>query len=439
MENGPIGFTAATHYTINAVIFFLAWAFSGENPKIAKWKIVLLIFVLSTVRFASYIITSSIGALSVILAVSMLLMFTNIIMITAICFKSTVRKVTIIIVLIIASTIAVDGITVSVVIAINDITSYELQMRGVYRHQGFFISYILFTATILVARWFRAKDNFMLNIGGAFLVGIVSLLGLVVTVVLVLPSTNYSYELQPIQMFAFITMSFIIIVGLIIMNNRAKSREKAHALALTQAKAAAQEQHIGQLMESQQQVRKMAHDFKHNVHMLHIMATEGRLPDLLAELERLGGTYSGNTIVDTGNIMLDAVLSAKTEEARDAGIATELKLNLPENANLPLPLCVLLSNALDNAIEACNRAANGVDKVIDLEINVAGGRFMCQLRNTLGETPQEIGGSLATHKKDKLHHGVGMKSMKDTAEELGGSLDFEYDNEFFVLYVSVAV
>lgn len=58
----------------------------------------------------------------------------------------------------------------------------------------------------------------------------------------------------------------------------------------------------------------------------------------------------------TENFLVNAILSGRLGPAGNAGIRIECEVRVPEN--LPIAdadLCMLLSNLLDNAVEACER------------------------------------------------------------------------------------
>jgi len=352
-----------------------------------------------------------------------------------ICFKPTLRMVFIVIVTIVlvGSLGEIPGMLI--VVFIFDIPVQVILQSGIYRYISTIVVLLPQALVVVLIRVFRTK--FVTSISRVTVVVscIAAIIGFNIAIYyLMLAHDPYSVTATEWGVLVGIIVLVIIVIIIFI---RIKQIQKRHTLALAQSQVAAQTKHIQQLMEGHQQIRKMAHNFKHSINMLHFMATENRNADLLAELQRLGGAYSGITIVETGNIMLDAVLSTKREEAQEHGIAVTLKLNVPAGLNITTPLCMLLSNALDNAIEACNLAAQDTEKIIEIEINAPGNSFMCRIRNTLGIMPQEVNGVLQTHKPDKLLHGLGMSSMKQTAEELGGDINWEWDSRFFVLYVSV--
>ena len=112
------------------------------------------------------------------------------------------------------------------------------------------------------------------------------------------------------------------------------------------------------------------------------------------------------------------VLSSKAEAARRLGLQAEFQAALPRDLPIADPdLCALLGNAIDNAMEAAQKAAN---KKVRLRCRTDKGLFMLQVENALtgDERPD-----LSTTKKAKAAHGFGLAGMREIAARYGGSLE----------------
>ena len=78
-----------------------------------------------------------------------------------------------------------------------------------------------------------------------------------------------------------------------------------------------------------------------------------------------------DTLLKTGNISLDAILSAKIAQAKAENIVVTIKAVVPDHlAITDLELSILVGNLLDNAIEAC-RTAEG-DRFIRIYMSMKG-------------------------------------------------------------------
>ena len=62
-------------------------------------------------------------------------------------------------------------------------------------------------------------------------------------------------------------------------------------------------------------------------------------------------------------------------------------------------------------------------------------RFLFHMTNNISEAPQEEGEFLKTQKTDTLRHGIGLQSMKQISNKLGGDMTYEYNDENFAIWI----
>lgn len=100
-------------------------------------------------------------------------------------------------------------------------------------------------------------------------------------------------------------------------------------------------------------------------------------------------------------------------------------------SNLPFDtsdIVVLLSNLLDNAIEACQRYDKG-DKTIHV-MAVAQQDFFISVRNT-SEPVTIINSSIPTTKPEPQLHGFGLANIRLILEKYSGEYTMFYENGWF--------
>ena len=78
-----------------------------------------------------------------------------------------------------------------------------------------------------------------------------------------------------------------------------------------------------------------------------------------------------DTLLKTGNVSLDAILSAKIAQAKAEAITVTVKANVPDILTISdLELSIVIGNLLDNAIESC-RTVTG-ERFIRIFISMKG-------------------------------------------------------------------
>lgn len=189
------------------------------------------------------------------------------------------------------------------------------------------------------------------------------------------------------------------------------------------------------LQRQAQQVRTLRHDLRNHMTVIGARLEQGDTDGALRYLEALSASpalQGAQRICE--NETANAVLTAKAEVMRQAGLIPDFVVALPE----PLPLadtdlCALLGNALDNAMEA---AAQAEDKMVVARCKVHKGLFMLRVENALDG---EVLPGLPTTKQDPCAHGLGLPSMREIALRNGGTLQSEAKDGRFELLICIPV
>ncbi len=193
----------------------------------------------------------------------------------------------------------------------------------------------------------------------------------------------------------------------------------------------AQLKHLDEILVVQKQLKKFRHDFDNFAIGLEAYIENNDFISAKTYLEGMKqNIHSGKNIVETGNVALDAMLSTKRSIAEGKGISVTSRIQIPENLSIDsMDICIIFGNALDNAIEACEKC-KGADKEIDITIAYHKKSLFCKIENT-AIPPKSI--VYSTTKADKKNHGFGLENIKSTLEKYGAEPDIEYKNGRFIL------
>lgn len=190
--------------------------------------------------------------------------------------------------------------------------------------------------------------------------------------------------------------------------------------------------HLDDLLANQEAMRKFRHDLAHQMTGLRATLEAGDTTAALRHLDALSDhLQSTATTIDTGNLALDAILSAKKELAEKSGIATTFKLRVQED--LPLAsedVCTIFGNALDNAIEACERLERGAPKQISLSLIQIDNQLLGKIVNTALERQSK---EFRTSKHDHQNHGYGLANLRDALSHYDCTPDITWENGEFIL------
>ena len=192
-----------------------------------------------------------------------------------------------------------------------------------------------------------------------------------------------------------------------------------------------QEKHLDEILLKQQDMQRFRHDLRNQFIAIKGYFARSEVLDGEKYIDALmQGLDAASEMIDTGNTALDAVLSSKLSLAQHKGITVEHHIRIAENLAVdPVDLCVIFGNALDNAIEACDRLETA-DKRIVLDLRQEDNTLFCQLANTA--LPSDTS-SLATSKPDKDNHGFGFANLAASLEKYGGAPLVVWENGWFIL------
>lgn len=211
-------------------------------------------------------------------------------------------------------------------------------------------------------------------------------------------------------------------------------RKKTY-LKLVEYQTEQSEKHLNEVRSIHKEMRGYKHDFHHHLQALKGQLEAGEVDRALAYIEQLDNQLMNvDTLLKTGNVSLDAILSAKIAQAKAENIAVTVKANVPDALTISdLELSIIIGNLLDNAIEAC-RTVTG-ERFIRIFISMKGTMLYFSMLNAAGEKMKKTGSLFATH-KDGVH-GFGLRRAEAILEEHGGwvkynSEDGAFTSEFLV-------
>lgn len=234
--------------------------------------------------------------------------------------------------------------------------------------------------------------------------------------------TNEKYTSPAVHTLAMnqglVVLPFVLVTSLVLLR-AIRVLTDHQQLARTAQLAEMRELYYQGLRREQDQVRTLRHDLRNHLTALQGLLAQGQTAQAAGYLEQIAGSpWAQGSQQFCENETANVVLSSKAEAARRLGLQAEFQAALPRDLPIADPdLCALLGNAIDNAMEAAQKAAN---KKVRLRCRTDKGLFMLQVENALtgDERPD-----LSTTKKDKAAHGFGLAGMREIAARYGGSLE----------------
>lgn len=176
--------------------------------------------------------------------------------------------------------------------------------------------------------------------------------------------------------------------------------------ALSQA-SQAQRVYVEEARRRYSQTKAVRHDFKNHLLILDGLLAAGRVQEARAYLSKLDAAVQTSSLpAYTGNPVVDVLLSEKIRQAQDADIRVMTEGTLSSGPE-DFDLCVLFANAMDNAIQACEKLRS--EKMISISCIRQGEVLLIRGRNTCVPGIRGL-------------PGTGLRNIQAAAEKYDGTL-----------------
>lgn len=192
-------------------------------------------------------------------------------------------------------------------------------------------------------------------------------------------------------------------------------------------------QSISDNMEKQ---RKKAHDFQNQILCIEGLLQQKEYGRAQEYVKGLSGSISMEMdAINTNHTIVNAVLNTKYKEAEDKNIVFAVKVN--DLAGVWMEdqdIVVILSNLLDNAIEAAQKCEK--KRVIKLKM-VLEEDIIISVKNTYAKKPEIVDGRLLTSKQEKEGHGIGTQNIIEAVEKYKGSYAVKAEDGEFLFSILI--
>ncbi len=224
-----------------------------------------------------------------------------------------------------------------------------------------------------------------------------------------------------------------------------KTEEQKNNLLFYKQQLADMTEHVKEMEQLYDGIRGMRHDINNCVadmeQLLQASTDSGQMPEYVRQ-EAGGYLLSMQRAASelflqfsTGNPVMDVILNRKAQICAQEHISLEGDLIYPAQLCIEaFDLGILLNNALDNAIEACERIADEHQRVVHFRGYVKGRMFFLIVENSCDEKMIKADHDrLRTTKPDHEVHGLGMSNMRSCVEKYYGTMQYEVRAGKFIL------
>ncbi|MBE5940297.1 MAG: GHKL domain-containing protein [Lachnospiraceae bacterium] len=217
----------------------------------------------------------------------------------------------------------------------------------------------------------------------------------------------------------------------------AEKSELEYELAGVKAETEFVKKQDEEIRELHENARKLKHDMKNHLMVIASYINEGeyeKAKNYTSEI--LDKFNSMHSYVETGNTLMNHIINEKLQYARKKGILIKAEIeNLEFKRMKSIDFSAVLSNMLDNAIEASEREKN-ITPEIHVSIVRIKGYETIGIKNKIEKSILKDNPELKSMKEEK-NHGLGVGQIRSIVEQYQGMCDFYEEDDFFCVKIFI--
>lgn len=192
------------------------------------------------------------------------------------------------------------------------------------------------------------------------------------------------------------------------------------------------------ISEKVKEQRELTHEYKNQLICIQSLCETKEYIKLGEYLSKITGKVLHDLdYIDTNHTFINAILNAKYQDAVAKHILFVCKINDLSELNInSSDIVILLSNLLNNAIEACEKCEK--ERKIKMKCVCEDGDFVLSIKNTYNGKLNKVGAKLYTTKvKERDSHGIGLENVTKVVEKNKGYYAIEHTEKEF--YISIII
>ena len=185
------------------------------------------------------------------------------------------------------------------------------------------------------------------------------------------------------------------------------------------------------MLTNDDELRRFRHDYRNHMIVINSLFENGQTDRAREYINNMNNSVSSSlTKISTGNFISDAIINNKAVVAAEHDVTIKFTGQVIPSGIADADLCTILSNTLDNAIEATQKLSG--NKTINIDTALRNGFFIMNISNPV-ETDVKIrrDGTVKSSKKNPGNHGYGMRNIQRAVHKYNGTVSTTCENKIF--------
>ncbi len=212
----------------------------------------------------------------------------------------------------------------------------------------------------------------------------------------------------------------------------------ASRLEMAEKQISIQKEYYDTLSNQMDEIRKINHDIRHFIGTMSMLADEGKFD----KLKEFVDDYSEKNRLEQlplfcKHSIVNSIIGYYFLQAKKDEITFESQCVIDEQVNIAdSDLCIVLGNALDNAVSACRQMDQSQSRYVSITSRVMSGYCLVKVCNTYnGQLNMKNGQYFST--KRGSSHGYGIRNIQKVIDSYGGYVKIEHDRTMFTITAAI--
>ena len=199
------------------------------------------------------------------------------------------------------------------------------------------------------------------------------------------------------------------------------------------------DKHYAEVETMYRKMRGWRHDYHNHIQVLKAHMEFEHYEEAKLYLDKLNEDLTQvDTVIKTGNVMVDAILNSKLTMIKEKEIEVDCTAIVPSQVPFSgIDLSVLIGNLLDNAMEACLQISNPKERFIRIYIDIVKKQLYISVTNSMQGRAKKNGMQFLSTKSGV--HGFGLLRIDRIVAKYGGFLNRQNEEGVFATEVMLPI
>lgn len=190
------------------------------------------------------------------------------------------------------------------------------------------------------------------------------------------------------------------------------------------------------LKHSEENAIIQRHNLRHHLQLINGYLATNQIPEAQSYILEIENNMYHEVVVQyCENNAVNLILSSYITMAKNENISVQSHVILPNSCEVAdMDLCIILANAIENAINACRNIKSKNDRFINIDCNIKNNKHFIQVTNSYIDAITFEKGLPITNREN---HGFGTKSIVAIVHKYHGIFSFTAEEGIFKMNIII--